>query len=107
MKTVSRGVAPGLFEEPSLSGDSVPYTPRPVGRIDSSKTDAVQKLEQSYIETLKQMGFKVDIVENVTPADILYGRREEIIQRRKEVQILTINRRRNYNQGLRELVNAA
>jgi hypothetical protein len=44
---------------------------------------------------------------NVTPADVLYGRREEILERRKEVQILTINRRRDYNRGLRELVNAA
>ncbi len=44
---------------------------------------------------------------NVTPADVLYGRREKILQRRKEVQIQTINRRRDYNQGLRELVNAA
>jgi hypothetical protein len=44
---------------------------------------------------------------NVTPADVLYGRREAILQRRKAVQILTINRRRDYNQGLRELANAA
>ncbi len=44
---------------------------------------------------------------NVTPADVLYGRIEEILERRKEVQIQTINRRRDYNQGLRELVNAA
>jgi putative transposase len=44
---------------------------------------------------------------NVTPADVLYGRREAILQRRKEVQILTMNRRRDYNQGLRELANAA
>ena len=29
------------------------------------------------------------------------------MERRKEVQIQTINRRRDYNQGLRELVNAA
>ncbi len=43
---------------------------------------------------------------NVTPADVLYGRREQILQRRKEVQIQTINRRRDYNQGLRELINA-
>jgi len=43
---------------------------------------------------------------NVTPADVLHGRREEILQRRKEVQIQTINRRRDYNQGLRELINA-
>ncbi|MFC2060343.1 integrase core domain-containing protein [Chloroflexota bacterium] len=44
---------------------------------------------------------------NVTPADVLYGRREEILKCRKEVQIQTINRRRDYNRGLRELANAA
>ena len=44
---------------------------------------------------------------NVTPADALYGRREEILKCRKEVQIQTINRRRDYNQGLRKLVNTA
>jgi len=44
---------------------------------------------------------------NVTPADVLHGRREEILERRKEVQIQTINRRRDYNRGLRELANAA
>jgi transposase InsO family protein len=44
---------------------------------------------------------------NVTPADVLYGRREAILKRRKEVQILTISCRRDYNQGLRELANAA
>jgi len=43
---------------------------------------------------------------DVTPADVLYGRREEILQRRKEVRIQTINRRKDYNRGLRELVNA-
>ena len=44
---------------------------------------------------------------NVTPVDVLYGRREEILKRRKEVQIQTINRRKDYNQSFRELVNAA
>jgi transposase InsO family protein len=44
---------------------------------------------------------------DVTPADVLYGRREEILERRKEVRIQTINRRKDYNHGLRELVNAA
>ncbi len=43
---------------------------------------------------------------DVTPADVLYGRREEILERRKKVRIQTINRRRDYNHGLRELVNA-
>ena len=40
---------------------------------------------------------------NVTPADVLFDRREEILKRRKEVQLATIGRRRDYNQGLKEL----
>jgi transposase InsO family protein len=43
---------------------------------------------------------------DVTPADVLYGRREKILKRRKEVQIQTINHRRHYNRELNELVNA-
>jgi transposase InsO family protein len=34
---------------------------------------------------------------NVTPADVLNGRRERILRRRKEVQLKTIERRRRYN----------
>jgi len=41
---------------------------------------------------------------DVTPADVLYGKREQILQRRKEVQAQTIQRRRYYNQNLRELL---
>ena len=44
---------------------------------------------------------------NVTPSDVLSGRREEILQRRKEVQVQTINHRRVYNQGLREFAHTA
>jgi putative transposase len=40
---------------------------------------------------------------NVAPADVLYGRREDILKRRREVKLATTNRRRNYNQGLKEL----
>ena len=40
---------------------------------------------------------------NVTPDDVLNGRREQILQRRKEVQLRTIDRRRSYNRTLREL----
>jgi|TARA_B100000315_G_scaffold102355_1_gene93882 transposase InsO family protein len=39
---------------------------------------------------------------NVTPADVLNGRREQILQRRKEVQAQTIERRRRYNRTLKE-----
>ena len=40
---------------------------------------------------------------NVTPADMLKGRREQILQRRREVHVATIERRRRYNKILREL----
>ena len=36
---------------------------------------------------------------NVTPSDVLRGRREEILQRRKEVQAQTIERLRQTQQG--------
>ena len=41
---------------------------------------------------------------NVTPADVLYGTREQILRRRKEVQTQTFERRRHYNSTLRKLV---
>ena len=40
---------------------------------------------------------------NVTPADVLNGRREQILQRREEVQVQTIERRIRYNRTLKEL----
>ena len=40
---------------------------------------------------------------NVTPSDVLKGRRQEILQRRKEVQAKTIENRRRYNRDLRDL----
>ena len=40
---------------------------------------------------------------NVTPNDVLKGRRKLILLRRKEVQAETIERRRRYNRTLREL----
>ena len=39
---------------------------------------------------------------NVTPSDVLKGRRQEILQHRKELQAQTIERRRRYNRALRE-----
>jgi len=40
---------------------------------------------------------------NVTPADVLHGRREQILLQRKEVQTQTLARRKLYNQHVREL----
>jgi methylphosphotriester-DNA--protein-cysteine methyltransferase len=41
---------------------------------------------------------------DMTPVDVLNGRREQILERRKEVRLLTIHRRRYYNQSPGELV---
>ncbi len=41
-------------------------------------------------------------LKDVTPADVLEGRREEILAQRKEVQRETFERRRRYNQEVRE-----
>ena len=40
---------------------------------------------------------------NVTPSDVLDGHREQILQKRKEVQAHTFQRRQLRNQQLREL----
>ena len=40
---------------------------------------------------------------NVTPSDVLKGRRQAILRRRKEVQAQTIERRRQHNRALRDL----
>lgn len=44
-------------------------------------------------------------LDNVTPSDVLSGRREQILDYRKEVKVRTIQYRRDYNRDLRELVN--
>ena len=40
---------------------------------------------------------------NVTPSDVLHGRRDRIVQRTKEVQARTIESRRAYHRALRGL----
>ena len=40
---------------------------------------------------------------NLTPSDVLKGRRQEILRRGKDVKAQTIERRRRYNRALREL----
>jgi len=99
---------------------AAPYHPQTNGKLERYHQSIKREVNQIPYELPGQLERAIaDFVDyynyrryhkalgNVAPADVLYGRREHILQRRKEVQIQTINRRRNYNRDLRELVNAA
>ncbi len=98
---------------------SAPFHPQTNGKVERYQQSLKREVNQLPYEAPSQLEQAIaDFVDyynyrryhkalsNVTPADVLYSRREEIQKRRKEVQIQTINRRRDYNRGLRELVNA-
>jgi len=99
---------------------AAPYHPQTNGKVERYQQSLKREVNQLPYELPSQLEQAIaDFVDyynyrryhkslgNVTPADVLYGRREKILLRRKEVQILTINRRKDYNQGLKELANAA
>ena len=44
---------------------------------------------------------------NMTPANLLHGRRDEFLANRKEVQTQTLQRLKLYNQQIRDLVRSA
>jgi len=99
---------------------AAPFHPQTNGKVERYQQSLKRDVNQLLYELPSQLERAIaDFVDyynyrryhkalgNVTPADVLYGRREEILERRKEVQIQTINRRRDYNRGIRELANAA
>jgi transposase InsO family protein len=99
---------------------AAPFHPQTNGKVERYQQSLKREVNQLPYEFPSQLERAIaDFVDyynyrryhkalgNVMPADVLYGRKEEILERRKEVQIQTINRRRDYNQGLRELVNTA
>jgi len=99
---------------------AAPFHPQTNGKVERYQQSLKREVNQLPYELPSQLEQAIaDFVDyynyrryhkalgNVTPVDVLYGRREEILKRRKEVQIQTINRRRDYNRDLRELVIAA
>jgi len=99
---------------------AAPYHPQTNGKVERYQQSLKKEVNQLPYEIPNELEKAIaDFVDyynyrryhkalgNVAPADVLYGRREAILQRRKEVQRQTINRRRDYNQAQRELVNAA
>ena len=99
---------------------AAPFHPQTNGKVERYQQSLKREVNQLPYELPSQLERAIaDFVDyynyrryhkaigNVAPADVLYGRREEILQRRKEVQRQTINRRRDYNRSLRELASAA
>jgi putative transposase len=98
---------------------AAPYHPQTNGKVERYQQSLKREVNQLPYELPSHLEQAIaDFVDyynyrryhkalgNVAPADVLYGRREEILQRRKEVQLQTVNHRKDYNRGLRELVNA-
>jgi len=98
---------------------AAPYHPQTNGKVERYQQSLKREVNQLPYELPSQLEHAIaDFVDyynyrryhkalgNVMPADVLYGRRDEILQRRKGVQIQTINRRRDYNRDLKELTNA-
>jgi len=99
---------------------AAPYHPQTDGKVERYQQSLKREVNQLPYELPSQLERAIaDFVDyynhrryhkalgDVTPADVLNGRRKQILQRRKEVRLQTINHRRDYNQSLRELVNAA
>ena len=99
---------------------AAPYHPQTNGKVERYQQSLKREVNQLPYELPSRLEQAIaDFVEyynhrryhkalgNVTPDDVLSGRRDEILQRRKEVQVQTINHRRVYNQGLRALAQSA
>ena len=95
---------------------AAPFHPETNGKLERYHRTIKQEVNQVPYEQPSQMERALaDFVDyynfrryhkalgNVAPADVLYGRREQILQRRKEMKDQTIQNRRRYNQTLREL----
>jgi transposase InsO family protein len=99
---------------------AAPFHPQTNGKVERYQQSLKREVNQLLYELPSQLEQAIaDFVDyynyrryhkalgNVTPADVLYDRREQILKRRKEVRIQTINHRRGYNQSRKELVQTA
>ena len=99
---------------------AAPYHPQTNGKLERYHQSIKQEVNQVPYEAPSGLavaitGF-VDYYDNrryhkalgnVTPDDVLHGRREEILITRKEVKAQTLAQRKRYNRLLRESQNTA
>ena len=94
---------------------ATPFHPQTNGKLERYHQSISGTLTRSLRGTIRSRGSHSSLcpyysysryhmaLGNVTPADVLNGRRERILLRRKEVQAETIQRRKHDNRTLREL----
>jgi putative transposase len=99
---------------------AAPYHPQTNGKVERYQQSLKRVVNQLPYELPGQLEKAIaDFVDyynfrryhkalgNVTPADVLHGRRWQILERRREMKAKTIQKRKDYNRGLGELVKAA
>lgn len=99
---------------------AAPFHPQTNGKVERYQQSLKKQVNQLPYELPSELEKAIDdfvdyynhrryhkALSDVTPADVLYGRKDQVLKRRREVRIETFNRRRDYNQGLRELANTA
>ena len=97
-----------------------PYHPQTNGKIERYHQSIKREVNQVPYDVPRNLEMAISgfvsyynnrryhkALQNVTPADVLHGRREQILQERKEVQTQTLRRRKQYNQQIRELAKSA
>jgi transposase InsO family protein len=98
---------------------AAPYHPQTNGKVERYQQSLKREVNQLPYELPSHLERAIDdfvdyynyrryhkALGNVAPADVLYGRRDQILKRRKETQARTIKRRRDYNRDLEQLATA-
>ena len=95
---------------------AAPYHPQTNGKLERYHQTIKRDVNQVVYEIPNELGQEIirfveyynhrryhKALGNVTPVDVLTGRREMVLQHRREVQVLTLERRKRYNQQSREV----
>ena len=90
---------------PQTNGKIERYHRTLKGEINQLPHDLLSGLKEAIEEFVEFYNHRRyhEALGNVTPADVYYGRREDILARRKEAKRKTLQARREHNQKLREL----
>ena len=90
---------------PQTNGKIERYQQTPKGKINQVPYEMLSELKEAIESFVEYYNYQRchEVMGNVTPADVYFGRKKSIITRRKEVKQRTLLSRKDHNQKLREL----